>query len=78
MEELERFIARMSRLGIKLQLEGNYPWVYLESVNGNTISRRYGSEHGYVLGFTAIRLDAEKSFDYYDLKDAFKTIRDNI
>ena len=35
--EISIFVRRMKRIGITLELVGNYPWIYLDSVNGNRI-----------------------------------------
>jgi hypothetical protein len=34
MKEVEVFINRMKRIGIKLDLVSNIPWIYLYRVNG--------------------------------------------
>ena len=37
MNEVEIFINRLKRIGIELELSSNYPWIYLEKVNGNQV-----------------------------------------
>ena len=70
------FKERLANLGVKIELESNVPWIYLHSVNGNRIKKRYGAEHGYCVGLTGVRKDSKGSF--WDLKHLFKTVRGNI
>ena len=50
--ELEIFINRMKKIGIKLELSGNAPWIYLDAVNGNRVSREdYNANHGYTVAW---------------------------
>ena len=37
MDELTVFKNRLEKIGIKITLTANIPWIYLESVNGNKI-----------------------------------------
>ena len=48
-----RFVRRMERLGIDIGLVGNYPWVYLDTVNGKNVKGTFAANHG----FTAFTLD---------------------
>lgn len=46
---IESFINRMGKIGIKVELFANYPWVYLHKVNGNLVTEKYCSEHGFTV-----------------------------
>lgn len=50
MNNLKNFIDPFTSEGIIISCVSNYPWVYLESVNGNLIREKRKSEHGYVIG----------------------------
>ena len=50
---IERFIRRMDKLGIDIGLIGNYPWIYLDTVNGKRVKGTFQANHG----FTAFILD---------------------
>ena len=66
---------RLEKIGIKITLKVNIPWIYLESVNGNKIKYEdYNSNHGYTIAWYPIREDEEITLDY-DIKRTFKIIR---
>lgn len=63
------FIERLNKIDIKLELIGNYPWIYLRGVNGNKVKETYLANHGFTIGFL------NKEFVFTDLKEIFKIIR---
>lgn len=66
---------RLEKIGIKITLKVNIPWIYLESVNGNKIKYEdYNSNHGYTIAWYPIKEDEEITLDY-DIKRTFKIIR---
>lgn len=57
MNEVQIFINRMSKIGIELELEGNVPWIYLKSVNGNRVRPEdYNANHGYTIAWYPVKL----------------------
>ena len=60
---------RCKRIGINLEFVGNYPWVYLDKVNGNKVKERYMGNHG----FTAFFINKGESVT--SVKKIFKAIR---
>jgi hypothetical protein len=68
-DKLTIFIERLAKIGIKIELAGNYPWIYLKSVNGNTIKETYLANHGWTIGFL------NKEFKFTELKEIFNIIR---
>jgi hypothetical protein len=78
MDVLERLIKRLKRIGIEIELAGNYPWIYLETVNGNRIQEEdffYGN-HGFTIAFLPTTLG--KKMEITDIKKTFKVIRKYI
>jgi hypothetical protein len=75
LEKLQTFRKRMEKLGIDVQLMGNYPWIYIDSVNGNRIKREdyFYADHGFTIGFLPIKPDVE--FHFTDITEIFKLIR---
>ena len=73
--KLDIFRKRMLKLGIELQMSSNYPWIYIDSVNGNRIKREdyFEGNHGFTIGFLPIRRDQE--FHFTDITEIFKLIR---
>ena len=50
MTTISSFITRLKKIGVT-ELAGNYPWVYLESVNGHRVYERYYANHGFTVFF---------------------------
>jgi hypothetical protein len=55
--EISIFVKRMKKIGIDIQLFGNVPWIYLDSVNGNRIKKEdfVNANHGFTIGWYGIR-----------------------
>ena len=75
LKKLDVFVKRMKKLNIDVQLMGNYPWIYIESVNGNRIQREdyFEGNHGFTIGFLPIKPD--EPFHFTDIGMIFKVIR---
>ena len=71
MLKLTTFLSRLSKIGISLHCSSNYPWVYIDSINGKIVEEKYGSEHGWVLGF----FTKDNGFYWGHTKEVFKLIR---
>lgn len=55
-DPLSTLVERMQRIGIKIELMGNYPWIYLERVNGNRIRQEdFTANHGFNIAWYGIR-----------------------
>lgn len=72
MEELKILIERLLKIGIKIELIGNYPWVYLDKVNGNKVKEIEGGNHGLVIAFVPVRIGNKTKFE---IERLFKYIR---
>ncbi len=66
---------RLLKIGITIEMASNYPWLYLESVNGNRIAKEdyFFGNHGFTIGFNPVRTDQE--FSYTDIGRIFQIIR---
>jgi len=64
---------RLLKIGITIEMISNYPWIYLDKVNGNVVKEKYFANHGFTLGFNPARVG--DVFSYTDLKEIFKIIR---
>lgn len=73
MEELIKFIERLKKIGIKVELFSNYPWVYLDKVNDKKITEKLESEHRFTIYFSPIKIGQKGKFT--DLKKIFEAIR---
>jgi hypothetical protein len=75
MNEVEIFINRMKRIGIKLDLVSNIPWIYLYKVNGNKVlPEDYNTNHGYTIAWYPVKVGEKLHLDS-DLTRTFKIIR---
>ena len=72
---IERFVRRLKRIGIDVQLSANVPWVYLDSVNNQVLmGELFMSEHG----FTAFWLPVSEGQDivFTDRRAVFAKVRE--
>lgn len=70
--KIDAFVKRLEKIGIKVELAGNFPWVYLYAVNGKKVTEKFGSYHG----FTAFY--ANKSVVWSDRRAVFNKIRNML
>jgi hypothetical protein len=51
-------VKRLRRCGIEIELSGNYPWIYLDKVNGNRIKKEdFTANHGFNIAWFGIKND---------------------
>ena len=75
MEKLDVFVKRMEKLGIEVKLVGNYPWIYIDEVNGKEIEEEdyfYGN-HGFTIAFLPVRYG--QPMEFTDIGKIFELIR---
>ena len=72
MEEIAKFINRLDKIGIKLILGSNYPWVYIDKINGKGVTEKFQGNHGFTLAF---RTTSKPYANFTDLKEIFNLIR---
>ena len=46
---------RLERIGIDIELNGNWPLCYLTEINGQPVKEKFMSEHGWVVGFMVVK-----------------------
>lgn len=76
MTTISSFINRLKKIGIQVELSGNYPWVYLDSVNGYEVQERFYGNHGFTCFFTPVRPGQQESIS--DITVVFQKIRDML
>jgi len=74
--KIDTFIKRMAKLGIDIKLVGNYPWIYIDSINGVKVTEKFRGNHGFTLAFLPIRYNQE--IEFTDISEIFKLIRMKI
>ena len=69
-DKLTVFIERLAKIGIKIEIVSNFPWLYLRSINGRIVTEKYLANHGWTLAFYG-----GKDVKFTDLKKIFNLIR---
>lgn len=76
MTTIESFYKRLKKIGIEVELIGNYPWVYLDKVNGKKVEGRFLGNHGFTVFFKAVRIGEHDRIT--DIRTVFAKIRDTL
>jgi len=69
MNKLGRLINRLKNIGVEIKLGANYPWVYLDYINGIRVTEKNAANHGFCIGYL------NEDFDFTYSKETFKIIR---
>jgi hypothetical protein len=64
----------LRKIGVNIELTANYPWIYLDKVNGIPIRSRFLGNHGFTVFFKAIRPNQPDRIT--NISFIFKKIRD--
>lgn len=76
MTTINSFVQRLKKIGITVELIGNYPWVYLDKVNGKKVKNKLYANHGFTVFFRATRVGHTDRIT--DIPLIFKEIRKHI
>jgi hypothetical protein len=68
MEQAIKFRNRMKSIGIEVELSCNYPWIYIDTINGKRVTEKNFSDWGLTLCFA-------NSNKLCDNKELFSIIR---
>ena len=68
------FVNRMQKLGIEVKLGGNYPWIYIDEINGKRVKEEdyYLGNHGFTIAFTPLK---DKPMEITDISRVIALIR---
>ena len=75
-DKLKVFVDRMQKININIKLVGNYPWIYIDEINGKRVTEKFEGNHGFTIAFLPVRADRELEFT--DISEIFKLIRKYI
>ena len=75
-DKITIFVDRIKSLGINIELVGNFPWVYINKINGKRVTETFQANHGFTIAFLPIKND--KEIEFIDIKEIFKLIRKYI
>jgi hypothetical protein len=68
LRKIDNLVRRLRKININIELGMNYPWLYLDFVNGKKVRETFWGEHGYTICF----LTTER---FIDLHHFFKLLR---
>ena len=74
-DKIKVFVERLKKIGIDVKLSGNYPWIYLDEINGVRVTETFCANHGFTVMFLLGRNDSPPS-EFTDIKEIFKLIRE--
>jgi hypothetical protein len=70
LNSLNKLVERLQKIGIRLDLMGNFPWIYLTHVNGKRVKKEdWTANHGFTIAFFNGELEMT------NLKETFNLIR---
>lgn len=73
MTTIPSFVSRLKRVGIEVSLVRNWPWVYLDEVNGKKVTDKFMANHGFTVFFMATKVGEKDHIT--DIAEVFKQIR---
>ena len=73
-DKITRFVERLKKIGIEIKLSGNFPWVYINEINGIRVTERFQANHGFTVMFLPGRNDSPPS-EFTDIKEIFNLLR---
>lgn len=75
MTQLDVLTKRLKKINIEIEIAGNYPWIYLETVNNNRIKEDdyYLANHGFTIAF--MPMSEREKIEITDIKKTFEIIR---
>lgn len=74
MTTIDSFVKRLAKIGITVELVGNFPWVYLDKVNGIQVKEPFQGNHGFTVFFSKVRNNGHDQIT--DISYIFKKIRE--
>lgn len=74
-DRITRLVNRLQKIGIEIELVGNYPWIYLDKVNGVKVTETYRGNHGFTAFFLHGR---EDQVVWSDRRAVFNKIREMV
>lgn len=73
MEQLKIFGDRLKKIGIDVEFGANFPWIYVDKINGHRVTEKFRADHGFTVAFLPVRRDMP--FHFTDIGEIFKLIR---
>ena len=49
MKTLNKLHTRLQKIGINITCIANYPWIYLDTINNQRVTEKFGGRHGFTI-----------------------------
>lgn len=76
MTTIDSFVNRLKKIGINVELEGNYPWVYLRKINDVPVKGNFLAEWGFTVFFRGSKFGSGDKIT--DTNTIFNKIRETL
>lgn len=76
MTTITSFVNRLKKIGIEVSFVGNYPWVYLHTINDKKVKGTYLANHGFTVFFMSSK--PGESCKITDITTIFNKIRETL
>ena len=73
LHKIDVFVRRLEKIGIDITILGNFPWIYIHTINGKVVKERYMGDHGFTIAFLPIRKG--QRLEFTDIGKIFELIR---
>ncbi len=73
---IKSFVDKLERIGVSVTLRGNYPWIYLYTVNDKKVKGTFLANHGFTAFWYPIKLGQKIKFT--DRRRVFKKVRETL
>ena len=73
MYKITSFINRLKKIGVRVDLCSNYPWVYIYKINGKRVTETFMGDYGFTIMILPIKKEQKEEFT--DIGEIFKLIR---
>ena len=70
-DKLTILVDRLKKIGITIELGGNYPWIYIDRIDCKRVTDKYLANHGFTIAFVKLKGGVELT----DITEIFKIIR---
>ena len=72
-DKLTAFVDRLRKININVKLAGNYPWIYIDEINGKRVVEKFEGNHGFTVAFLPAMVGKELHFT--NITEIFKLLR---
>lgn len=72
MDNVAILVKRLNKIGIEIVPGGNFPWIYIDEINGKRVTETYYANHGFTMALLSMDGTGTK---LTSIKEIFKLLR---